>query len=68
MQGSVVNIVLILIVSLALWTMFKVAGAPLESQDTMLVVGVVAIVVIGTRRLIAMRREKHDGEGETKHD
>ena len=64
MQGSVVNVVLILIVSLALWSMFKVAGAPLEPPETMLVVGLVAVVVVGTRRLIASLRERR----EAKHD
>ena len=64
MQGSVVNVVLILIVSLALWSMFKVAGAPLESQETMLVVGLVAVVVVGARRLITSLRAR----GEAKHD
>jgi hypothetical protein len=65
-QGSVVNVVLILIVSLALWSLFKVYDAPLDGQATMVVVGVVALAVVGTRRLLAMRREKRDGE--VKHD
>ena len=64
MQGSVVNVVLTLILSLALWSMFKVAGATLESQDTMLVVGLVAVAVVGTRRIITSLRER----GEAKHD
>ena len=64
MQGSVVNVVLILIVSLALWSLFKMYDAPLNGPSTMLVVGVVALAVIGTRRLIAALREKR----EAKHD
>ncbi len=64
MQGSVVNVVLILIVSLALWSMFKMADAELDGPGTMLVVGVVALVVVGTRRLLAARRERR----EAKHD
>ena len=64
MQGSVVNVVLILIVSLALWSMFRIYGAPLDAPATMLVVGVVALAVVGTRRLIAALREKR----EAKHD
>jgi hypothetical protein len=63
-QGSVVNIVLILIVSLALWAVFKAYEAPLNGPSTMLVVGVVALAVLGTRRLIATLREKR----EAKHD
>ncbi|HKH93732.1 MAG TPA: hypothetical protein VKA54_18150 [Gemmatimonadaceae bacterium] len=64
MQESVVNVVLILIVSLALWSLFKMADAPLDGQETMVVVGIVAIAVVGTRRLLAARREKR----EAKHD
>jgi hypothetical protein len=63
-----VNVVLILIVSLALWSLFKVAGAPLEANETMLVVGVVAVAVVGTRRLVTAWRARHEGEGEAKHD
>src|SRR5687768_13138532 len=63
-QGSVVNVVLILIVSLALWSMFKMADAELDGPGTMLVVGVVALAVVGTRRLLASRRERR----EAKHD
>lgn len=60
MQGSVVNVVLILVVSLAIWSVFKVYDMPLQSYETMLVVGVVAVAVVGTRRLIASRREKQE--------
>jgi hypothetical protein len=63
-QGSVVNVVLILIVSLALWSMFKMADAELDGPATMLVVGVVALAVVGMRRLLAARRERR----EAKHD
>jgi hypothetical protein len=63
-QGSVVNVVLILIVSLALWSLFRVADAPLDGPATMLVVGLVAVAVVGTRRLLAARRERR----EAKHD
>ena len=66
MQGPAVNVVLILIVSLALWMMFRMADAPLDGPATMLVVGVVALVVVGTRRLIAARRERQAGQGEAK--
>ena len=64
MQGSVVNVVLILIVSLALWSLFYMADAPLNGPATMVVVGVVAVAVVGTRRLLASRREQR----EAKHD
>ena len=64
MQESVVNVVLILIVSLALWSLFYMASAPLNGPATMIVVGVVAVAIIGTRRLIATRRERR----EAKHD
>jgi inner membrane protein involved in colicin E2 resistance len=63
-QESVVNVVLILIVSLALWSMFKVYDAALDLPGTMLVVGVVAVVVVGTRRLLAARREKQEAKHE----
>lgn len=61
MQGSVVNVVLILIVSLALWSVFKAADAPLDAPATTLVVGVVAVAVVGTRWLLAARRERRKG-------
>ena len=64
MPGSVVNVVLILIVSLALWSLFYVADAPLNGPATMVVVGVVAVAVVGTRHLLASRRERR----EAKHD
>lgn len=64
MQESVVNVVLILIVSLALWSLFYMADAPLNGPATMVVVGVVAVAIIGTRRFIATRREQR----EAKHD
>ena len=63
MQDSVVNVVLILIVSLALWSLFYMADAPLNGPATMVVVGVVAVAVVGTRRLLAARRAR-----EAKHD
>jgi hypothetical protein len=63
-QESVVNVVLILVVSLALWSLFYMADAPLNGPATMVVVGVIAVAVVGTRRLIAARRDR----GEVKHD
>ena len=63
MQGPAVNVVLILIVSLAFWALFYMAGAPLDGPATMVVVGVVALAVVGTRRLLASRRDR-----EAKHD
>ena len=56
MQGSVVNVVLILVVSLALWSLFYMADAPLNGPATMVVVGIVAVAVVGTRHLLASRR------------
>jgi len=63
-QGPPVNVVIILIVSLALWMMFRMADAPLDGAATMLVVGVVAVAVVGARRLLASRRERQSGQGE----
>ena len=64
MQGSVVNVVLILVVSLALWSLFYLADAPLNGPATMVVVGIVAVAVVGTRHLLASRRAGR----EAKHD
>ena len=64
MQGSVVNVVLILVVSLALWSLFYMADAPLNGPATMVVVGIVAVAVVGTRHLLASRRAGR----EAKHD
>jgi hypothetical protein len=58
MNQSVVTVVLILIVSLALWSLFKIADAPLDPAATSVVVGLVAVVVVWTRWLIAARRQR----------
>jgi divalent metal cation (Fe/Co/Zn/Cd) transporter len=56
MKGLAISVVIILVVSLALWSMFEVMEMPLDPQETSVVVGVVAIAVIGTRWLLAARR------------
>ena len=58
MKRSAVNVVLIIVVSLVIWMVFDNIRAPLTPPETAVVVGFVAIVVIGTQWLVAALRQK----------
>lgn len=58
MKRSAVSAVLILVLSLALWMLFFVRRMPLDAPATLVVVGIVALVVVGTRWLLAAYRQR----------
>jgi hypothetical protein len=60
MKSTLAMVIVTFIIALAIWTSFSVTSYPLDDGGTVVVVGVVALVVFGTRAMIASVRRKRN--------
>ena len=58
MKGAFVTVVVILVLSLAVWSAFYAMAEPLESDDTKIVVGIIAGIVLFAKWVWGRVRKK----------
>jgi hypothetical protein len=58
MGKRMIAVILVFVLSLAIWAVFYYMGLGLGGVDTLVVVGVVGLVVFGLQELIAALRSK----------
>jgi hypothetical protein len=66
MKSTLAMVIVTFVVALGIWTAFSLTSYPLDEGGTVVVVGVVGLVVFGTRAMIASARRKRATEPPSK--